>query len=194
MQAGNGREWEGKGERGRVLQCFGLSIPEDVSESAVVGGEAHSPYGSVRRRRKKKEKVSFSSNCLLHSTPFTSSRSSPIQSIPITNQTQAKSKNREEEEEKKKKEKNSPQNPHKPLPNHLPLLLLQPPKSPIHQMSPRHQRHNNIHHIPPRHRPLCLPSLIFFTYFFLYPLLPSNQMRQPRRILLGKFLQSNEFG
>lgn len=38
-------EWEG--ERG-FLQCFGLSIPEDVSESAVVGGEAHSPYGAVR--------------------------------------------------------------------------------------------------------------------------------------------------
>lgn len=154
MQAGNGR---GKGKGEFFLQCFGLSIPEDVSESAIVGGEAHSPYGSVRRRRKKKEKVSFSSNCLFHFTTFTSSRSSPVQSIPITNQTQAKSKNREEK-------KNSPQNPHKPLPNHLPLLLLQPPKSPIHQMSPRHQRHNNIHHIPPRHRPLCLPSLLFFFF------------------------------
>lgn len=39
----------GNGERGRILQCFGLSIPEDVSESAVVGGEAHSPYGAVRK-------------------------------------------------------------------------------------------------------------------------------------------------
>lgn len=45
-------EWEGRGERGRVLQCFGLSIPEDVSESAVVGGEAHSPYGAARESGK----------------------------------------------------------------------------------------------------------------------------------------------
>lgn len=39
---------EGKGKGRFFLQCFGLSIPEDVSESAIVGGEAHSPYGSVR--------------------------------------------------------------------------------------------------------------------------------------------------
>lgn len=43
----------GKGGEGEVfLQCFGLSIPEDVSESAVVGGEAHSPYGSARESGK----------------------------------------------------------------------------------------------------------------------------------------------
>lgn len=47
MQAGNGR---GKGNF--FLQCFGLSIPEDVSESAIVGGEAHSPYGSARESGK----------------------------------------------------------------------------------------------------------------------------------------------
>lgn len=46
MQAGNGREGD------FFLQCFGLSIPEDVSESAVVGGEAHSPYGSARESGK----------------------------------------------------------------------------------------------------------------------------------------------
>lgn len=46
MQAGNGREGGG------FLQCFGRSIPEDVSESAVVGGEAHSPYGAVRESGK----------------------------------------------------------------------------------------------------------------------------------------------
>lgn len=42
----------GKGGRGNALQCFGLSIPEDVSESAVVGGEAHSPYGAARESGK----------------------------------------------------------------------------------------------------------------------------------------------
>lgn len=31
-----------------LLQCFGVSIPEDVSESAIVGGESHSPYGAAR--------------------------------------------------------------------------------------------------------------------------------------------------
>lgn len=35
-----------------ILQCFGLSIPEDVSESAIVGGESHSPYGSARESGK----------------------------------------------------------------------------------------------------------------------------------------------
>lgn len=38
----------GMGKGRFFLQCFGRSIPEDVSESAVVGGEAHSPYGSAR--------------------------------------------------------------------------------------------------------------------------------------------------
>lgn len=42
----------GKGKGRFFLQCFGLSIPEDVSESAVVGGESHSPYGSVRESGK----------------------------------------------------------------------------------------------------------------------------------------------
>lgn len=42
----------GKGKGDFFLQCFGLAIPEDVSESAVVGGEAHSPYGSVRESGK----------------------------------------------------------------------------------------------------------------------------------------------
>lgn len=46
----------GKGEF--LLQCFGLSMPEDVSESAIVGGEAHSPYGSARRRKKKRSAFS----------------------------------------------------------------------------------------------------------------------------------------
>lgn len=48
---GMGGEW-GERKRGRILQCFGLSIPEDVSESAVVGGESHSPYGSARESGK----------------------------------------------------------------------------------------------------------------------------------------------
>lgn len=42
----------GMGGKGGFLQCFGLSIPEDVSESAVVGGEAHSPYGAARESGK----------------------------------------------------------------------------------------------------------------------------------------------
>lgn len=45
----------GMGGRGKgefFLQCFGLSIPEDVSESAIVGGETHSPYGAARESGK----------------------------------------------------------------------------------------------------------------------------------------------